>query len=771
MLVLALLNIFCSSAQPKISPRLESILQKSNRESIHVVIKLKSFWNVDSVMQVHKIKKLSVHETAKQTIKSIRNYTEKSQKSFIKYIYEIQSQGYDLKVAHQFWSANLISLTGNNAAIRLLATHPDVDQIYLDHTDYRTYPTKEGINEDIKGAATSGIRAIEVQKMWELGYTGRGRKVLGVDTGVYISHPSIIGRFLGLYFPMSESFFGFNNPVPVDISSSTHGTHTIGTVLGTTNPNGDSIGIAYNAYYLVSDPIVSRLSEVRRMSEILECFEWALDPDGNPETTNDIPDVITNSWGFSNSGIIEDCNLPETLVFNVLEAAGVALVFSAGNSGPGTATIGQPAHIARSTTNIFSVGAIDASSNNLYVAGFSSRGPTNCPAEEGSPLHIKPEVVAPGVNVYSAQGLDGYGSLSGTSMAAPHVAGIVLLLKEAFPNISGTEILEAIYETTADLGESGEDNTYGRGIINVWNAYQYLAQTHTPSAPVTGGDIKLIANGIYTDENHSIISTLDLINQGTESTTINQFITHVNDNEHIKDTTIILEPNQALTFSYVLDISSLVDTTIYNVYIYAKPDGETDIDTINNNSWFQLHKPYPVDLPYTETFETANFNLSGSKVTVNNPDNLFTWRVDTIPQFGQSTKSATMKFRFYTEKEEKDYMSLYPINLNSPEELYLGFKYAYAEKSMFAKDSLIVTISTNGLSFTDTIWKNGGTTMATISGWQNSNLFIPNSPDKWEYANVNLSNYRHLQRIWIRFETINDNGNDLFNDDIAVYEG
>ena len=194
------------------------------------------------------------------------------------------------------------------------------------------------------------------------------------------------------------------------------------------------------------------------------------------------------------------------------------------------------------------------------------------------------------------------------------------------------------------------------------------------------------------------------------------------------------------------------------------------IDTINNFSWFQLTRPYNVELPYTETFETASFDLSNAKVIVNNPDKSFTWRADTIPQFGNSTKSASMKFRFYTKEAEKDFMQLFPINLNNPEELNLGFKYAYAEKTIFVKDSLLVTISTDGTNFTDTLWVKGGSGLATIEGWHYSNLFIPETPEEWAYANINLEEFRNETTIWIRFETINDNGNDLFIDDIAVYE-
>jgi subtilisin family serine protease len=78
-------------------------------------------------------------------------------------------------------------------------------------------------------------------------------------------------------------------------------------------------------------------------------------------------------------------------------------------------------------------------------------------------IDIKPEVSAPGVSVCSASGHDGYAMLSGTSMACPHVSGVLLLLKEAFPYLGAYELKYAIYKTASDLGDPGEDNIYGNG--------------------------------------------------------------------------------------------------------------------------------------------------------------------------------------------------------------------------------------------------------------------------------------------------------------------
>src|SRR5690606_22491680 len=131
----------------------------------------------------------------------------------------------------------------------------------------------------------------------------------------------------------------------------------------------------------------------------------------------------------------------------------------------------------------FSVGNVSQSAP-FAIAGSSSRGPSQC-GGEGS-LLIKPEVSAPGINVRSSYLNGSYAQLTGTSMSAPHVSGAVLLLKEAFPFLSGDIILMALYLTAFDLGEPGEDNDYGMGLIDVLAAYNYLIdEGYTPVPPVT----------------------------------------------------------------------------------------------------------------------------------------------------------------------------------------------------------------------------------------------------------------------------------------------
>jgi serine protease AprX len=155
------------------------------------------------------------------------------------------------------------------------------------------------------------------------------------------------------------------------------------------------------------------------------------------------------------------------------------VVFSGGNQGSlGSVSPGDnPA--------AFAVGAIDSSNN---IAPTSSRGPSAC---DGS---FFPEVVAPGVSVRTADltfgGVfpDSYVSVSGTSFAAPHVAGTMALLRQANPATSVAELEQALTDSAVDRGTTGADNAYGYGLIDAVAANELLASTPGPTCTDADGD-------------------------------------------------------------------------------------------------------------------------------------------------------------------------------------------------------------------------------------------------------------------------------------------
>ncbi|NDC73376.1 MAG: hypothetical protein EBZ62_08010, partial [Sphingobacteriia bacterium] len=299
------------------------------------------------------------------------------------------------------------------------------------------------------GGTEIGLRTVQAPLLWRRGYKGRGRLGMNIDTGVWGTHPALSSRWRGNFAPASHAWLGSGN-LPTDCGGTTsHGSHVMGIMLGLDPLNQDTIGLAIESQWIAAGALCTGGSTTA-------AFQWALNPDGLISTVHDMPDVINNSWGGATQDSAQ-CNSPTYIpLFNALSAAGIAVVFSAGNSGSGASTITSPKNININDVNVFCTGNVSVSPNNVInIAPSSSRGPSICLSTDSS-LLIKPELVAPGTNVRSVGGASGYANLTGTSMASPHVSGAVLLLKEAFPNLPGSTLLRGLYQSGLDLGSLGE---------------------------------------------------------------------------------------------------------------------------------------------------------------------------------------------------------------------------------------------------------------------------------------------------------------------------
>ena len=405
------------------------------------------------------------------------------------------------------WISNLIVVKAVKAEIVTIASRADVRSVEPDFTPELIEPVGDWILEDNDReiGITPGLVAIGAPEVWyELGYTGLTRLIGSLDTGVDGSHPALTDRWRGNHAPWNECWLDVldgGTTFPLDLDG--HGTHTTGTMTGVAE--NDSIGVAWGAEWIACNAIDQGVSEDFD-NDIFTALEWFTDPDGNPETIADVPDVVQNSWGVGVHLSYPSCyDLWWTAIDN-LEAAGVATIWSAGNRGPDAETIGSPADRAATLTNCFSVGAVDATSYEwpYPIAGFSSRGPTTCEVPAGH--EIKPELVAPGVDVYSSLPGGIYGNNSGTSMSGPHVAGVVALMRQANPNLDVDTIKEILMATVQDEGDPGEDNTYGHGHLDAYAAVSMVIEgfgtiegsvfnASWGNLPLPGARLELLDNG------------------------------------------------------------------------------------------------------------------------------------------------------------------------------------------------------------------------------------------------------------------------------------
>lgn len=385
-----------------------------------------------------------------------------------------------------FWLDNLVALEATPVEIKRLSERADVETVYLDYVieliapvDTPEFgPVVENGDRQTAGtrAVEPGIAAIKAPEVWAMGYTGAGRLVAHLDTGVDGNHPTMASRWRGLTAPASECWFDPVTGTTFPFDAGYHGTHTMGTICGWSA--SDEIGVARGAQW-ISAGVIDRVSIPTTMSDAILAFQWLVDPDGNPGTMDDVPDSIGNSWGISpiyhGSYITGPCDVTFWAAIDNCEAAGSAVIFSAGNEGSsGAATLRTPSDRADSPYNAFAIGSVDATNYSFPypISYFSSKGP-------GCNNQIKPEVVAPGSDVRSAYPGGGFTNLSGTSMASPHVTGAVAILRQVNPDLDVDTIKQILLSTAVDLGPAGEDNTFGMGVIDLEQAV-LAAITPTP---------------------------------------------------------------------------------------------------------------------------------------------------------------------------------------------------------------------------------------------------------------------------------------------------
>jgi len=321
-----------------------------------------------------------------------------------------------------FWISNQILVEGADAAtIKALAAMNEVvriDEETVIRLDDPVTSDKPSIQNEW------GLVKIRVEEAWALGGKGAGVVVGITDTGARPTHEAIRDNFRGGTHSWFDPFLGSQNPR----DGQGHGTHVTGTIVG-----NNGIGVAPEAQW-ISCKGLNNLGVATQRS-LLRCGQFMTCPtdyqEANPDCTL-APHVVSNSWGSAgNNGFYDD-------VINAWHAAGIIPVFAAGNSGDTCSTIGSPADSKAGAI------AVGATTSDDAIAVFSSRGPS-----EFAEAH-KPDISAPGQDIRSA-GIASdseYVTFSGTSMACPHVAGLVALLKAQDPTADYNKI-HSILTTTA----------------------------------------------------------------------------------------------------------------------------------------------------------------------------------------------------------------------------------------------------------------------------------------------------------------------------------
>jgi subtilisin family serine protease/archaellum component FlaF (FlaF/FlaG flagellin family) len=372
----------------------------------------------------------------------------------------LNTLGATVKYNYKTIDATALKMPAGN--LNDLAEVPGVEMIYLDHEVHALLDTSVPVIRGDQARSTFGVSGVDVT-------------IAVIDTGIDASHESLddLDDDPATDDDKVIAFEDFVNSRTDPYDDNGHGTHCAGIAAGT-GGDSDYVGVAPMSR-LVGVKVLDRYG-FGSESDCIAGIEWCI-------LNKDVygTDVISISWGSYMNG---DGTSPTEIACDSAVDAGIVVCVAAGNSGPGSRTVGTPA----SAKEVITVGAIEDS---MDIAYFSSRGPT----ADG---RTKPDVCAVGVDVTApaANSGDGYVAHSGTSMATPHVAGVAALMIEYNPYITPSEVKDILHNTSVDKGDLGPDNTYGWGVVDSVSALDNVSAiriTLDAGGPYDPGDQVTIA--------------------------------------------------------------------------------------------------------------------------------------------------------------------------------------------------------------------------------------------------------------------------------------
>ena len=389
----------------------------------------------------------------------------------------------EVEVIERLWIVPAAVVEATSDGIRRLGTSPGVARVWLDEPLAVVLPPSASVFAE-PAYTSQAMRTIGADAVWPGGVTGTGTTVAFFDSGVDGANAMLSSRWRGRRTTARAAWFDpFRGAgEPQDLNG--HGTQVAAAAVGSL-PAGDTLRLADGSTLVaatgtdvVTGPapeaewIAARVFDTlaggvyTRRSVLLQAFQWALDPDGNP-STDDAPDVINGSWGFAPGvGDIDACN---DLIYDAIDAAeagGIAVMFATGNAGPAAGSVAAPAARDDPGLHSFGVGATEGVASSVFVADYSGRGPSPCSGG------IKPDIVAPGtVPEVVASGpnsarLTGRAA-QGTSFSVAQASGTIALLRQIRPGDSPEQLKRILMETARDIGNPGPDNDAGSGLLDV----------------------------------------------------------------------------------------------------------------------------------------------------------------------------------------------------------------------------------------------------------------------------------------------------------------
>lgn len=554
------------------------------------------------------------------------------------------------------------------------------------------------------------LHRIDAQEAWDITTGNTDIKVAIVDDAVLTNHPDLIPNLLPGYDVADNDTDAMPNTP--DMS---HGTHVAGIASAATD-NG--VGIASIGFNVKLIPVKSSNS-AQFVSDAYAGVVWAYQNDA---------DVINMSWGgsgYSQTG---------QNIMNNAYNAGCVNVAAAGNDN--TSTVFYPAGY----DNVISVAS---TTTNDAKSGFSNYGSWIDIAAPGSA--IRSTYIG---NNFSAT----YADLQGTSMASPLVAGLCGLIKSVNTQMTQTQIENCLLSTAENINSVNGNfiGQLGAGRINAHQAV-LCAQTTLNAPPVAvinsdntvrcpGADVQFFgssAGGLATSYQWSFPGG---------------------------------NPSSSTAQNPVINYSTL---GTYNVSLTLTNQFGTDTET--QNGYVEI-STNGTDVFFSEDFE--NGTLAQNQWSTENPDNGITWDLYNVAGATSGSSAVGINLFNYADRGQRDGLITPSVDFSGHNNIQLDFQHAHRRYSQDYSDSLIIYVSTDGgNTFPFRVFgqaETGQGTFATNSILQDN--FFPTNGIDWCFGGdlgsscftVDLSAFDGEPNVRLKFETLNDYGNNIFIDNIEI---
>jgi subtilisin family serine protease len=343
-----------------------------------------------------------------------------------------------------------------DAEAKLVQSQPEIEQVLPNRRHQWIHEPIRSRRGQVRAAEKDwnlkAIKLPELRKAYPSLFYGQGVRVGVLDTGIQSKHAEF-SSLSGLVFK------DFVNHLTDPYDDNGHGTHVSGTIAGV------KVGIAPRVSMVVGKVFDASGSATDAM--LIEAMQWIFDPDNNPATA-DFPKVVNNSWGGDLDSQPADIR-PFAAYRRALGtwiAGGMIPVFAAGNSGE------RPNGIPGGLPEAIAIGSIDTAG---VVSEFSSRGPNLWNDGVSTFSVAKPDVSAPGEEIYSAVPGNSYQVYSGTSMATPHITGALALLAQVAPQM---DVFQSHDLLIRSVTRKGDPSAYGWGTLDVLALIQASMTRH-----------------------------------------------------------------------------------------------------------------------------------------------------------------------------------------------------------------------------------------------------------------------------------------------------